>query len=126
MLPPSLNAVSERSATALSRLKIYLTSTMTQSPLNNLMLLHIHRERLDKLFLKLCINVFISLDEHRLQHFGFWLIDFIIIEILPLQKYSSPCNLINVCGFRSKIIRALRSHFYLQWTKKELPQPMLV
>ena len=35
---------------------------MTQSRLNNLMLLHIHRERLDKLCLKLCISEFVQMN----------------------------------------------------------------
>ena len=58
LVMPATNAVSERSASALRRLKNYLRSTMTQSRLNNLMLLHIHRERLDKLCLKSCVKEF--------------------------------------------------------------------
>ena len=45
LVMPATNAVSERSASAL-RLKNYLRSMMTQSRLNNLMLLHTRRERL--------------------------------------------------------------------------------
>ena len=49
---PATNAVSERSASALRRVKSYLRSTMSQSRLNNLMLLHVHNDRTDKLDLK--------------------------------------------------------------------------
>lgn len=70
LVMPATNAVSERSASALRRLKNYLRSTMTQSCLNNLMLLHIHRERLDALCLKSCLNEFVSSNEHRLQRFA--------------------------------------------------------
>ena len=49
---PATNAVSERSASALCRVKSYLRSTMSQSRLNNLMLLHVHNDRTDKLDLK--------------------------------------------------------------------------
>ena len=70
LVMPATNAVSERSALALRRLKNYLRSTMTQSRLNNLMLLHIHKERLDKLCLKSCLNEFVSSNEHRIQRFA--------------------------------------------------------
>ena len=70
LVMPATNAVSERSASALRRLKNYLRSTMSQSRLKNLMVLHIHKERLDKLCLKSCLNDFISSNEHRLQHFA--------------------------------------------------------
>ena len=70
LVMPATNAVSERSASALRRLKNYLRSTMSQSRLNNVMVLHIHKERLDKLCLKSCLNEFISSNEHRLQRFA--------------------------------------------------------
>ena len=44
LLIPATNAVSERSASALRRIKTYLRSTMTQQRLNNCMLLHVHKE----------------------------------------------------------------------------------
>ena len=62
---PATNAVSERSASALRRLKTYLRSTMSQVRLNNLMILHIHKQRTDKLNLKATLNEFVSCNEHR-------------------------------------------------------------
>ena len=38
---PAINAVSEYSASAIRHIKTYLCSTMTQSRLNNVMVLHI-------------------------------------------------------------------------------------
>ena len=64
LVMPATNAVSERSALALRRLKNYLKSTMTQSRLNNLMLLYVHKERLDKLCLKSCLNELINWPDH--------------------------------------------------------------
>ena len=49
LVMPATNASSERSFSALKCLKGYLRSTMTQLRLNNLLLLYVHRERLDKL-----------------------------------------------------------------------------
>ena len=40
----AMNAVSERSASALRRVKTYLRSTMSRSRLKNLMLLHVHKQ----------------------------------------------------------------------------------
>ena len=42
-LMPATNAVSERSASALCRVKSYLRSSMTQVRLNNMMVVHIHK-----------------------------------------------------------------------------------
>ena len=52
LLMPATNAVSERSASSLRRIKAYLRSTMTQVRLNNVMTLHIHKlltDSIDKL-----------------------------------------------------------------------------
>jgi hypothetical protein len=43
------NAVSERSFSVLRRVKTYLKSSMTQQRLNNLMLLHVHKELTDNI-----------------------------------------------------------------------------
>lgn len=67
LVMPATNAVSERSASALRRVKNYLRSTMSQSRLNNLMALHVHKERCDNLCLQSCVNDFISANEHREQ-----------------------------------------------------------
>ena len=44
MVIPANNAVSERSASALHRVKTHLRSTMTQSHLNHLLILHCHKD----------------------------------------------------------------------------------
>ena len=44
LVMPASNATSERSFSALRRVKTYLRSTMTQCRLNNLMVLHVHRD----------------------------------------------------------------------------------
>ena len=54
MVIPATNAVSERSASALRRVKTYLWSTMTQLRFNNLLVLHVHKERTDSLQLTDC------------------------------------------------------------------------
>ena len=60
LVMPATNATSERSFSALRRVKTYLRSTMTQNRLNNLLLLHVHKEYTDSLDLKSVINRFIS------------------------------------------------------------------
>jgi hypothetical protein len=46
---PATNAVSERSFSAMRRLKTYLRTSMGEERLNNLMLLHVHKSRTDSL-----------------------------------------------------------------------------
>lgn len=70
LVMPATNAVSERSFSALRRVKSYLRSTMTQSRLNDLLVLHIHRDLTDKLNLIDVANEFIFGHEHRQQIFG--------------------------------------------------------
>ena len=62
---PATNAVSERSASALRRVKSYLRSTMSQVRLNNLLILHVHKQRTDELDLRIILNEFVSSNEHR-------------------------------------------------------------
>ena len=47
LLMPATNAVSERSFSALRRLKFYLRATMTQTRLNNIIVLHVHKNHTD-------------------------------------------------------------------------------
>ena len=51
LVMPATNAVSERSFSAMRRLKSYLHSTMTQSRLNHLMILHLNKEKLISMLL---------------------------------------------------------------------------
>lgn len=52
LVMPATNATSERSLSALRRVKNYLRSTMLQERLNYLMLLHVHNDKTDKLDIK--------------------------------------------------------------------------
>lgn len=67
---PATNAVSERCFSAMRRLKTYLRSTMQQSRLNHIMLLHIHKQKLDQLNLDDIANEFVRESEHRARIFG--------------------------------------------------------
>ena len=62
---PATNATSERSFSALRRIKSYLRSTMTQARLNHLMILHYHQEMTDELDLKSIANEYILKNETR-------------------------------------------------------------
>ena len=70
LLMPATNAVSERSASAMRRIKTYLRSTMTQCRLNNVMVLHIHKHLTDNLNYIKILNEFTSAKEDRRQQFG--------------------------------------------------------
>ena len=48
LVNPATNAISEGSFSAMRRIKTYLRSTMGQSRLNAVMVLHIHKEKTDK------------------------------------------------------------------------------
>ena len=67
---PATNAISERSFSALRRVKTYLRSTMNQSRLNHLMLLHVQRHLTDSLDLVKIANEFVTGSEQRLTFFG--------------------------------------------------------
>ena len=70
LVMPATNASSERSFSALRRVKSYLRSTMTQERLNHLMVLLVHKERTDHLALRDVANDFVSKSERRKQVFG--------------------------------------------------------
>ena len=70
LVMPATNASSERSFSALRRVKSYLRTTMTQKRLNYLMILHVHKDRTDLLDLKALLNEFIQCSEHRCNIFA--------------------------------------------------------
>ncbi len=72
LVMPATNATSERTFSALRRVKTYLRSTMSQKRLNHLMLLHIHKDRTDSLKTQLVevANLFVEGSEHRKVVFG--------------------------------------------------------
>ena len=57
---PTTNATSERSFSALKRIKSYLRSTMKQERLNSLMTIHVHKDKTDKLELRAIGNEFVE------------------------------------------------------------------
>ena len=61
---PATNATSERSFSALRRVKTYLRSTMTQMRLNNLLILHTYKDETDSLDLPAVGNEFVSAKAH--------------------------------------------------------------
>lgn len=69
LVNPATNAISERSFSAMKRVKTYLRSTMTQERLNAIMVLHVHKQKNDELNLLDIANQFIN-KEHRLSIFG--------------------------------------------------------
>ena len=70
LVMPATNTVSERSFSALRRVKTYLRSTMKQTRLNHLMILHVHKDITDSLNLNDIGNEFVRCSEHRLSVFG--------------------------------------------------------
>ena len=71
LVMPATNAGSERSFSAVRRIKTYLHSTMTQQRLNHLMLLHVHKSHTDSLNLVDVANDFIAGNDHRKHMFGY-------------------------------------------------------
>ena len=65
---PATSATSERSFSALRPVKSYLRTTMTQERLNNLMILHIHRDR--DVNLMEAVSEFVSRNNERVKVFG--------------------------------------------------------
>ena len=70
LLAPATNATCERSFSALKRVKTYLRSTMKQDRLNNIMVLHIHKDYCDELDSEVCIKQFCFDSDHRKNIFG--------------------------------------------------------
>ena len=70
LLMPSANAVSERSASAVCRIKTYLCTMMTQQRMNNIMILHINKYLTDTVNHKKILNNFITTNDERGKHFG--------------------------------------------------------
>ena len=66
---PATNAVSERSFSAMRRLYTYLRTNMSQNRLNNMMVLHVHKEKTDALKLVNVANEFVFGSEHQLKQF---------------------------------------------------------
>ena len=70
LVMPATNATSERSFSALKRIKSYLRSTMKQERLNSLMTIHVHKDKTDKLELRAIGNEFVAANAQRTNIFG--------------------------------------------------------
>ena len=67
---PATNATSEHSFSVMQWLKPYLQSSMGQKQLNHLMVLHLNKDKLDRLDLDAIGSEFVQGSEHRLRLFG--------------------------------------------------------
>ena len=74
LVMPATNAVSKQSFSAPRRVKSYLRSTMTQRRLNNIMVLHVHKDQTDQLSLIEVGNEFVQWSDHRRHLFGKFLL----------------------------------------------------
>ena len=70
LVMPATNAISERSFSALRRVKTYLRTTMTQKRVNSIMTLHVNKDLTDQLSLVDITNEFVRGSEHRQTLFG--------------------------------------------------------
>ena len=62
---PASSATSERSFSALRRLKTWLRATMTQARLNAVAVCHVHRERVAQVDVERVAAAFVQLNPHR-------------------------------------------------------------
>ena len=67
---PATNATSERSFSAMKRIKSYLKSTTSGNRLNHIMLLHVHCKNTDQLSMIKIAEEFVSDNQERLRTFG--------------------------------------------------------
>jgi hypothetical protein len=58
LVMPATNSTSERSFSTLQRIKTYIRSTMRQDRLNDLMILHVHKEKTDEINLQSVVRDF--------------------------------------------------------------------
>ena len=65
LVSAATNATSERSFSAMRRAKSYLQSTMGQTRLNNIMILHVHKDQTDELDLIQVANEFVKNNDTR-------------------------------------------------------------
>ena len=85
LVMPATNAVSERSFSAMKRVKTYLRATVSDTRMNNLMTLHVHKHRTDEIDTIKAANDFCKRSENRSQIFG----RFTTYDILPKGPVKS-------------------------------------
>ena len=76
---PTTNSSSERSFSALRRVKTLLCCTTTQVRLKWCMLLYVHKNETDHLSLLRIANEFISRNDSRLRIFGLFILFYFVI-----------------------------------------------
>ena len=69
LIAPAINAISERSFSTSKKVKTSIRSTVTDSRQNDLLLIHIYKEELDEIDIKLITNEFIKIKESRIATF---------------------------------------------------------
>ena len=67
---PITTATAERSFSALRRIKTYLRSTMSECRLNNVLLLHCHKDITDSVNVTDIAKTFVSANSQRQNYFG--------------------------------------------------------
>jgi len=67
---PIISATSERTFSALKHVFTYLRSSMTEKRLNNCLLMHVHKDLLDKYDVVEVAKEFISVKEEHRKYFG--------------------------------------------------------
>ena len=67
---PATNATSERSFSAMRRIKTYLRSTASKNRLNHCMLLHVHCKKTEKPNMIQIAKEFVGGNQARIQTFG--------------------------------------------------------
>lgn len=94
LVMPATNAVSERSFSALKRVKTYLRATTKQKRLNHLMILHVHKNKTDEIDLIKVANEFVEWKENRKNIFG----RFSTNDMKPKNEMKS-CSTQTSCSF---------------------------
>ena len=93
LVMPATNAASEQSFSSLRKVKSYLRSTMAQSRLNSIMLLHVHKDLTDQINLVDVANDFVDNKlDHRSTVFG----QFMELEFKGICACSS-CSKVTKC-----------------------------
>jgi len=89
LVMPATNAVSERSFSALKRVKTYLRATTTDNRFNNLIVLHIHKHFTDNLDMVAVANEFCGNKVERKERFGIFSKNDIISERKEFRDTST-------------------------------------
>ena len=99
---PVTNSVSECSFSAMRRLYTYLRTSMGSSRLNNSIVLHIHKDRLDKLSMVDVANDFVFESDHRKTLFGRFDDVDLRRKSIPVKSVVIQLNIYNLIFVRNK------------------------